>query len=133
MRICSHLLNKFSTKKFIFCALICASRQNITVNLKITYFLKNYVASLFTFFEKSIWNLQIFYRQVFRCKVLRSFIFYFFEFQSTVQVSPSSQGENVLIQQLFFKKEENKLLRYFYKIAKVMFVQNIQHWFNHES
>ena len=52
MWICSHLLNKFLTKKFIFCALICASRQNTTVNLKITYFLKSYVAYLFTFFEK---------------------------------------------------------------------------------
>ena len=63
VRICSHLLRNFLTEKFIFCALICASRQT-----------KNYceeennlfVASLFTFFEK---NLQIFYRQLFRCKV----------------------------------------------------------------
>ena len=53
MRICSHLLNKFLTRKFIFCALICAvNRQKTTVKKKITYFLKNYVASLFTFFEK---------------------------------------------------------------------------------
>ena len=27
MRICSHLLKKFLTEKFIFCALICASKQ----------------------------------------------------------------------------------------------------------
>ena len=27
MRICSHLLNKFLTKKLIFCALICASKK----------------------------------------------------------------------------------------------------------
>ena len=54
MRICSHLLNKFLTKKFIFCALICASKQTEnTVKKKRTYFLKNYVASLFTFFEKA--------------------------------------------------------------------------------
>ena len=60
MRICSHLLNKFLTKKFIFCALICASRQNTTANMKITYFLKNYVASLFTFFEKVFANCKFF-------------------------------------------------------------------------
>ena len=53
MRICSHILNKFLTEKFIFCALICASKW--TENYyeeKISYSLKNYVASLFTFFEK---------------------------------------------------------------------------------
>ena len=54
MRKCLHLLNIFLTKKFIFCVLICASRQKTTVKMKITYFLKNYVASLFTFFEKVI-------------------------------------------------------------------------------
>ena len=52
MRICSHLLNKFLTEKFMFCALICASRQNSTANIKITFILKNYVVSLFTLFEK---------------------------------------------------------------------------------
>ena len=76
MRICSHLLNKFFTKNFIFCALICASRQKTTIKMKITNFLKNYVASLFTFFEK---------------------VFAICKFLSTVLVSSSSQGENVLI------------------------------------
>ena len=53
MRICSHLLKKFLAKNFIFCAFICAiNRQKTTVKKKITYFLKNYVGSLFTFFEK---------------------------------------------------------------------------------
>ena len=76
MRICSHLLNKFFTKNFSFCALICASRQKTTIKMKITNFLKNYVASLFTFFEK---------------------VFAICKFLSTVLVSSSSQGENVLI------------------------------------
>ena len=49
---------------------------------KKTFSLKNYVASLFTFFWKSLSNLQIFYRLVFRCKVLRPFIFYLFEVQT---------------------------------------------------
>ena len=26
MRICSHLLKKFLTEKFVFCAMICASK-----------------------------------------------------------------------------------------------------------
>ena len=53
MLVCSHVLKKFLTNKFIYCALICASKQTRnTVKKKITYFLKNYVASLFTFFEK---------------------------------------------------------------------------------
>ena len=38
---------------FIFCALICAiNRQKTTVKKKITYFMKKFVASSFTFFEK---------------------------------------------------------------------------------
>ena len=50
IRICS--LNKFLTKKFIFCVLICESRHKTTVKMKITHFLKSYVASSLTFFEK---------------------------------------------------------------------------------
>ena len=50
-----HLLNKFLTKKFIFFALICASKQaENTGKKKITYPYTSYVASLFTFFEKSL-------------------------------------------------------------------------------
>ena len=52
MRIYSHLPNKFLTKKSIFCALICASKQKTTVKIKITNFLKSYVASLFTNISK---------------------------------------------------------------------------------
>ena len=37
MRVCSHLLNKFLTKKFIFCALICASKQTENTVKKKTY------------------------------------------------------------------------------------------------
>ena len=39
-------------KKFIFCALICAINRQKIVKKEITYFLKNYFSSLFTFFEK---------------------------------------------------------------------------------
>ena len=60
MWICSHLrylkllftLFKFLTKKLIFCASICASRQQTTVKMKTTYFLKIFFAFSFTFFEK---------------------------------------------------------------------------------
>ena len=38
MRLCSHLLKKFLTKKFIFCALNCViNRQKTTVKTKRTY------------------------------------------------------------------------------------------------
>ena len=53
---------------------------------KTTYFLKNYVASLFKFFEKNLSNLQIFYHSMFRCEVLGPFVFYLFEVQSKVLV-----------------------------------------------
>ena len=43
------IINK---KSLFFCALICASRQKTTVKMNVTYFLKNYVASLFRFFGK---------------------------------------------------------------------------------
>ena len=52
MRIWSHSLNKFLTKKFIFFyGFVQVNRQKTTIKKK-TYFLKNYVASLFTIFEK---------------------------------------------------------------------------------
>ena len=97
MRICSHLLNKFLTKKFIFCALICTSKQTEnTVKKKTTYFLKNYVAFLFKLFEKVFAIFNFYYRLVFRCKVLTLFIFYLFEVESTVLVY-SPPGKNVWI------------------------------------
>ena len=52
MRICSHFLNKFLTENFSVHWFMQVNRQKTTVKKKITYFLKNYVASLFTFFEK---------------------------------------------------------------------------------
>ena len=88
MWICSHLLNKFLMKKFIFCALIYPSKQTEnTVKKKIIYFYKNYFASLFTFFEKVF--AKSLYRSVFRCKVLRPFVLYLLEVQSTVLVYSS--------------------------------------------
>ena len=134
MRICSHLLNKFLTEKFIFCALICASKQ--TENYceeENNLFFEKLCCFFIHIFRKSLCNLQIFYRSVFRCKVLRPFVFYLFEVQSTVLVSSSSQEENVLIWQLFLTREGKKLLWCLYKIAKAMLAQNIQQWFGHES
>ena len=99
MRVCSYLLNKFLTENSIFVHLILqVNRQKTTMKKKIT-FLKNYVPFLFTFYEKvfAISKISNFYRSVFRCKVLRLFVFYLFEVQSTVTVSSSSQRENVLI------------------------------------
>ena len=107
MRICSHLLNKFLTEKFIFCALICASKQ--TENYceeENNLFFEKLCCFFIHIFRKSLCNLQMFYHWVFKCKVLRPFVFYLFEVQSTVLVSSSSQGENVLIQQLFLTREE---------------------------
>ena len=50
MWICSKLLNKFFTEKFIFCTMICASK--LTENYcEEDNNLKNYVDSLFAFFE----------------------------------------------------------------------------------
>ena len=88
MWICSHLLNKFLMKKFIFCALIYPSKQTEnTVKKKIIYFYKNYFASLFTFFEKVF--AKSLYRSAFRCKVLSPFVLYLLEVQSTVLVYSS--------------------------------------------
>ena len=49
----SHLLNKFLTEKFIFLHwFVQVNWQETALKKKITYFLKTYVASLSTFFEK---------------------------------------------------------------------------------
>ena len=88
MWICSHLLTKFLKKKFIFCALFYPSKQTEnTVKKKIIYFYKNYFASLFTFFQKVF--AKSLYRSVFRCKVLRPFLLYLLEVQSTVLIYSS--------------------------------------------
>ena len=95
MLVCSHVLKKFLTNKFIYCALIYASKQTKnSVKKKITYFLKNYVASLFTFFEKVFAIFKFF---TCWCLDVRPFVFYLFEVQSTVFVSFSPPGEYVLI------------------------------------
>ena len=55
MRICSHLLKKFLMEKFIFVHwFVQVSIQKTIVKKKITYYLKNYVAYLFTIFEESL-------------------------------------------------------------------------------
>ena len=61
--------------------------QKTTVKRKIAYFLKNYVASLFTIFEKVLAICNFFHCSVFRCKVLSPFTFYLFEVQWTVLLS----------------------------------------------
>ena len=71
--------------QFIF---VQVNRQKTTVKKKITFFLKNYVASLFTIFEKVFAICKFFYRSMFRCNVLRPFVFYLFEVQFTVLASP---------------------------------------------
>ena len=102
MRICSHLVNKFLTEKFIFCVSICASKQTENYSgEKNNLFFEKLCCFFIHIFRKSLCNLQIFNRSVFRCKVLRTFVFYLFEVQSTILVSSSSQGEYVLIQYLF--------------------------------
>ena len=85
-------------KKFIFCAWCRASKW--TGNYceeENNLFFEKLCCFFIHIFRKSLCKLQIFYRSVFRCKVLRPFKFYLFEVQSTVLVSSSSQGENVLI------------------------------------
>ena len=77
MRTCSPLLNKFLTKK-------CEGENKFLI-------------LFFIFFEKVFAICKNFYHFVFRWKVLRPFVFYLFEFQSTVLVSSSSQVGNVLI------------------------------------
>ena len=63
MRICSHLLKKFLTKKFIFCALICASKytenlyeeeNNLSFEKLCSFFILNFWK------RKSLCNLQMF-------------------------------------------------------------------------
>ena len=65
-------------EKFIFCALICASKQ--TENYceeENNLFFKNCVVSLFLIFEKVFAICNFFYRSVFRRKVLRLFCILF--------------------------------------------------------
>ena len=55
MWICSHLLNKFLMKKFIFCALIYSSKQTEnTVKKKIIYFTKIILLLYLHFSKKSL-------------------------------------------------------------------------------
>ena len=48
---CPHLLNKFLTEKFVHW-FMQVNRHKTTVKKEITHILKNFVTSLFTFFEK---------------------------------------------------------------------------------
>ena len=73
---------------FIYCA-VCEEEYSLFFEKLCCFFIH--------IFRKSIWNLQIFHRSVFRCKVLRPFVFYLSDVQSTVLISSSLQGENVLI------------------------------------
>ena len=84
------------------------NRQKTTLKEKITHSLKNYVAFLFTFFEK-VFAISKFLTTVFRCNVLKPFVFYLFAGQFMVFVSSPLQGENVLILQLFLTREGKKL------------------------
>ena len=80
MRICSQLLKKFLTEKFIFLHwFVPVNRQKNTAKKKITYFLKKHVTSLFTFLQK-VFAICKFFTLVF----YGPFLFYLFEVQSTV-------------------------------------------------
>ena len=74
MRICSHLPKRFFTENLFFCAL---SRQKTTVKKKITYFFEKSCCLFVRIFWKKLCNLRIFYRSVFRCKVLKPFVILF--------------------------------------------------------
>ena len=77
MRICLHFLNGFLTEKFIFCALICASHY--TENYweeESKLFFEILCCFVIHIFWKSLCNLQIFYRSVFRYKALRPFVLF---------------------------------------------------------
>ena len=67
----------------------------------------NYVASLFAFFEKVFAICNFFNWSVFRCDVLRPFLFYLFEVQSTVLVSSSSQRRKCVDLAVIFNKGRN--------------------------
>ena len=71
--------------------------QKTTAKKKTTYFLKNYIGSLFTFFKRFFAICKFFTTCFFRYKVLRRFVFYLFEVESTVLISSSLQGRNALI------------------------------------
>ena len=69
-------------EKFIFVHwFVQVKGQKTTVKKKTTYFLKNYVPSLFTVFENVLETI-FFYRSVFRCKVLNLLYFICFKFKS---------------------------------------------------
>ena len=94
-------------------------------NIKITYFLKNHVPSLFTFFE-SLCNLQIFYHVVFRCKVLNPLFFFcffffvfFFEVWSRVLVSFFNRKKMCWFSSYLIKREGKKLGSIFTKSRKL--------------
>ena len=91
MQICSHLLNKFLTKKFIFCALICASKwtENYREEENNLFFEK---LLLYSHFSKNSKICKFFTAW---CLDVTPFLFCLFEVQSTLLVS-SSQGENVV-------------------------------------
>ena len=64
---CSHSLNKFLAEMFIFCALICASKQTENYCKEENDLLfENLCYFLIRIFRNSLCNLQIFYRSVFR-------------------------------------------------------------------
>ena len=121
MRICSHLLNRFLTKKFIFSALICVSKQTeITVKKKITYFKKSSVASSLTLFEKvfaifkifTVWCLDVRFRD------LLYFICLKFSLQYRYFLSAGRKCADL---EVTFKRGREETLRYFCKTAKAVF------------
>ena len=98
---------------------------------KKTYFFKNCVTSLFTFFEK-VFDSCKFFTAVFRCKVLRT-VFYSFEVQSTVLVASEFPGRKNVDLVVIFNKGRN-FYGIFTKSQKLCLpkIFNIG-WFDQES
>ena len=87
-----YILNK---EVHFLCIDLCKLTENYCEDENNLFFEK-YVAFNSDFSKKSL-QFANFYHSVFRCKVLRPFVFYWFEVQSTVLASSSSQGGNMLI------------------------------------
>ena len=101
MQICSHLQNKFlRTSSFFPHWFVQVNRLKTTVKKKIIYFWK-IMLLLYSQFSKR--SLQMFHHLVFKCKVLRSFVFYLFEVQSTV-LERNFYDIFIKLQKLFAKK-----------------------------
>ena len=104
LRKCSHLLMQFLTKMVIFCALICAiNRQKTTVKKKITYFIKKFVTSSFTFFEKVFAAGKFFTT---RCLDITFCILFVWSSIHSIGIFFFTVGKRVDLEVIFYKGRE---------------------------